>query len=588
MRSYLMRFQRWVASSIGRQLIFASMVFWMAALALLGLGIILIGRAELSNEIRQRNVQLASIISRDVNAQISSLTSDVRVFCRRLESIDPALEHQAAAMIDFRLAAQGRYYGIYLFDGDGGALLSITSPAETLLALSASDILGMQKSDVNAEAIKACEMTGPTETYVSGVTYTWLSKIPILYIGKEIAVPGRESRIAVFEIDLTSLWQRIDLGTVGLSGFTYAISEKGWIIAHPQASQLGRTAPGELAPLLRGYEGFTEYRDAVSGRVLTAAYSPVGQPSGWGIVVVQDKAEANASLTRASTFIGIIWASLSILGMLGIAFMVRGFTRPIIGLTRTAGNIAQTGNLTQATLAHRPDELGSLSRAFDAMIAKIKESEGKLAQAALDERNRLARELHDAVSQTLFSASIIAEVIPRIWEKNPDEARRRLDEVKQLTRGALAEMRTLLFELRPAALADAEISHLLKQLAESIGGRARIPVAVTVNTETTFAVPVKIALYRITQEALNNVAKHSRATQATISLSEQSGTILLMIRDNGQGFDAGESHDDSLGLKIMRERAIEAGAVLDVASVPGEGTCVSVTVHSFSSTDNPP
>ena len=97
--------------------------------------------------------------------------------------------------------------------------------------------------------------------------------------------------------------------------------------------------------------------------------------------------------------------------------------------------------------------------------------------ATVQERQRLARDLHDAVSQTLFSASLIAEVLPRLWERNPDEGRKRLEEIRQLTRGALAEMRTLLLELSPAALVDADLGDLLRQLAESITGRARIPVS---------------------------------------------------------------------------------------------------------------
>jgi signal transduction histidine kinase len=95
--------------------------------------------------------------------------------------------------------------------------------------------------------------------------------------------------------------------------------------------------------------------------------------------------------------------------------------------------------------------------------------------AVATERNRLARDLHDAVSQTLFSASLIAKVLPRLWERKPEEGRRRLEEVRRLTRGALAEMRTLLLELRPKALVEADLGDLLRQLTEAFIGRARIP-----------------------------------------------------------------------------------------------------------------
>ena len=98
-------------------------------------------------------------------------------------------------------------------------------------------------------------------------------------------------------------------------------------------------------------------------------------------------------------------------------------------------------------------------------------------QAAIAaERHRLARELHDAVTQTLFSANLIADVIPRIWKRNPEEGLQNLEELRQLTRGALAEMRTLLLEMRPESLERADIKSLLTQLADAFIGRVRVPV----------------------------------------------------------------------------------------------------------------
>ncbi len=124
--------------------------------------------------------------------------------------------------------------------------------------------------------------------------------------------------------------------------------------------------------------------------------------------------------------------------------------------------------------------------------------------AAVEERQRLARELHDAVSQTLFSASLSAEVLPRLWERNQDEGRRCLDELHRLTRGALAEMRALLLELRPAALTEVGLGDLLHQLAEAITNRARLPVKLAVDRPCPLPPDVQVALYRIAQEALNN------------------------------------------------------------------------------------
>ena len=142
------------------------------------------------------------------------------------------------------------------------------------------------------------------------------------------------------------------------------------------------------------------------------------------------------------------------------------------------------------------------------------------AQAAVAaERSRLARELHDAVTQTLFSASLIAEVLPRLWERDRAEGLRRLADLRQLTRGALAEMRTLLLELRPATLTEVELRDLLRQLSEALTGRARIPVELEVEgTSRPLAPDVQIVFYRVAQEALNNVFKHANATEVHVQL----------------------------------------------------------------------
>jgi signal transduction histidine kinase len=193
------------------------------------------------------------------------------------------------------------------------------------------------------------------------------------------------------------------------------------------------------------------------------------------------------------------------------------------------------------------------------------------------ERSRLARDLHDAVTQTLFSASLIAEVLPRLWERDIEEGRRRLEELRQLTRGALAEMRTLLLELRPAALMEAGLGDLLRQLCEAITGRARVPVTLTVEGQQVLPADVHIVLYRIAQEALNNVAKHAEAVKVVVSLKYRHGKVELSVRDDGCGFDPAQVSSEHLGLNIMRERAEAIGADLVITSQPGHGSQVLVT-----------
>lgn len=225
-------------------------------------------------------------------------------------------------------------------------------------------------------------------------------------------------------------------------------------------------------------------------------------------------------------------------------------------------------------------------------ITERKKAEEELREraeqmAVLNERNRLARDLHDAVTQTLFSASLLADVIPRIWERSPNEARKQLQELRLLNRGALAEMRTLLLELRPTALLEARMSDLMRQLAQGVSSRARIQVDVRLADDELIALSpdVKIGLYRIAQEALNNVVKHAAASRAWLWLDrhapggdgQKPAGVRLTIGDDGKGFDVDATRGAQLGLRIMKERADAINAILRLDSAIGAGTTVKAT-----------
>lgn len=191
--------------------------------------------------------------------------------------------------------------------------------------------------------------------------------------------------------------------------------------------------------------------------------------------------------------------------------------------------------------------------------------------AALQERQRLARNLHDAVNQSLFSAGLIAEVLPRLWERDPDEGRQSLEDLRRLTRGAQADMRLLLAELRPSTLTDAELGDLLRLLGNALAGRTNIPISVTTSGEGKLPADVQVALYRLCQEGLNNIAKHAGASRVDIQLQYDAGAVELRIRDDGRGFDPEQTPPGHYGLSMMRERASAVGAMLSINSQPGHG-----------------
>jgi signal transduction histidine kinase len=260
----------------------------------------------------------------------------------------------------------------------------------------------------------------------------------------------------------------------------------------------------------------------------------------------------------------------------------------------TAADAWSQGNFAEFVDDPHGDELGQLADRLNHMAEQLQDLlEEREEIAVYEERNRLARDLHDAVTQTLFSASLIAEALPELWESDQDEGRLLLEDLRLLSRGALAEMRTLLLELRPAALVESNLGDLLRQLAEAVIGRSGVPVTVSMNgwrdlgsVAPALPLDVHVALYRITQEALNNVVKHANADHVEVDLrcaldaedgvSEGRRQVELWVRDNGRGFDPSSIPPDRLGLRIIRERTQAIGASFQIESQSGRGTQIGV------------
>ena len=184
--------------------------------------------------------------------------------------------------------------------------------------------------------------------------------------------------------------------------------------------------------------------------------------------------------------------------------------------------------------------------------------------AAMQERQRLAQNLHDAVNQSLFSAGLIAEVLPRLWERDPDTTRNSLEDLRRLTRGAMAEMRALLAELRPATLVDTEFGDLLLLLGNAFTGRTNIPVDMMIIGKGSLPAETQVALYRICQEVLNNIAKHAKASQVKIDLNHEPNKLDLHISDNGQGFVSSElTPSGHYGLTMIQRTRRSGGSQTD-------------------------
>jgi signal transduction histidine kinase len=204
--------------------------------------------------------------------------------------------------------------------------------------------------------------------------------------------------------------------------------------------------------------------------------------------------------------------------------------------------------------------------------ARLYERAQKLA--AMEERQRLARELHDSVSQAFYGISLGVHTAIAMRDRDPVKVTEALNYVLSLADAGLTEMRALIFELRPDSLEVEGLTAALAKQTAALRARHGIKVDEDLSDEPSVPLKIKEAVYRIAQEALNNAVKHAHATRLGLRLSHDVESIMLEVSDDGIGFDPTGTYPGHLGLRSMRERAARLGGMLEIRSVPGQGTRV--------------
>jgi signal transduction histidine kinase len=214
---------------------------------------------------------------------------------------------------------------------------------------------------------------------------------------------------------------------------------------------------------------------------------------------------------------------------------------------------------------------------------ELAESQRREGERAALERQRIARDLHDSVSQSLFSTTLhvrTAQHALKLEQLDPDgPVGEELGEIGQLTRGALAEMRALIFELQPGALAEEGLAAALSKQASALSAREGLLIEIDgPDQRLPLAPEVEEQLYRLGQEALANVVKHARASNATVRIAASDDTVSIEVADDGRGFDPAAVGPDHFGLRSMRGRVADLGGRLEITSAPGRGTALRVEV----------
>ena len=305
----------------------------------------------------------------------------------------------------------------------------------------------------------------------------------------------------------------------------------------------------------------------------------------------------NARLAQRSGAIALLAAFLLALAVL-MAATRAWVARPVAALATGAARIGE-GDFDAPVPVDGHGELRVLGEAFHrmsgalaaqraALIAHQQDLERQIADgtrarllqareaSALEERQHLARELHDSVSQALFGVVLGLETAKRELPA-PGRLRTSVDYASELADAALKEMRALIFELRPEALDSEGLTGLLKRQAEML--RARHDLAVDLDVvEPALPIETKAAVYRVAQEALHNVAKHAHARTVSVRLTTAGGTVQLEVRDDGKGFGPGAARADAFGLVSMRERIGLHGGTFEVTSGPGQGTTIRASL----------
>jgi signal transduction histidine kinase len=528
----------------------------------------------------ERHRQLAGIAGVSVSEVLEGHANVLETLASKQRLQSPSSEQRAEVLREVE-EVFGLFDGGIFILNEQGAVITVSGDSP-ISSLSDSSLFEIFQSVHDQLAPSFSNVLYSEETNDALV----LAAVPLFDAEDQFA----GAMIGAIDLRSTSISKPIWNLPIGEDGFAYLVDREGIIIAHPDSNQIGANY-GDRASVRKvmARESGGMLVKQSTGELLVVGYVPI-ELTGWGLIVQE-------SWDSSTEPIGLFGVLVMAVGLAMIILVIilswKGFARiatPIQALHDQTEKLAQGGNI-EAMPKVGIDEIDALERAFLKMADQISSYRsglhryvGAITKSQEEERRRIARELHDDTVQSLLAVSRRLE----LYQSSEDapQRRKRLAELQDMINQTLVGIRRISRDLRPLMLEDLGLIPALQTLVRAARqGQGAVPHArfKTIGRQIPLNPEQEMAIYRITQEALENIRKHARATGVQVELSFDPGMVVLEIVDDGLGFEMPPSltdfaQRDCFGLVGIQERALAVNGTLLIYSSPGVGTRLSVTI----------
>lgn len=580
-RSRLYGLRAWITELRAQAILLT--ILLLSLMLILSVGVTFLAYQQISQSLAEsRDQELASVSAERLSESIEAFVRGLRTLANQtqMQSGEPTVQRDILKLAPDLVADFTNDGGIIILDEKG--FVSVTEPFRP-------DLIGQ---DFSQEPYFRETSALRTSTF-SDIIKEPGSGEDIIVIAVPIEKPNGQFVGVIagrFYLSFQRLGQEIQKLRVGEEGTAYLVDRQGRLIYHPDSRLIGTDfSSREAVKQLQQGSRTGAITSRENGQPNTVEGYAVVQVPGWGLVIGEPWAQVVQPAQSALQPIVVVLVVGLITVAAFVSLGVQAVTDPIQNLVIQTRQVT-AGDYDAQVMLSRIKEIRELGMAFNEMVGQIRKYRAGVRQYVADitqsqeeERKRIARELHDDTVQSLIAIGQRIELIKGTLD-DPIEARTRLNELRTMVTGAIASVRQFSRDLRPLALEDlglvAAMQYLVNQLAQSEG----IDVDFTVEgTPDGLPADMEVAIYRILQEALNNVKKHAHATEVTVLAQFTNKQIALTVEDNGRGFTVPASITDfatsgSFGVMGLQERAQLFGGNIEVESQPDEGTLVRLVM----------